>query len=105
MLCVVYQLRRRGEKLPPEEVRRHPVPGWLIFDKRGGSPVLDARLYDKKGGKELLVLEHAHLVKIDEGMMLRGFEAGGGYQKHYRQGWWVLPGPLDDLTTFTAARA
>ncbi len=78
-------------------MRRHPVPGWLIYGRRGGTPVLDARLYDKKGGKELLALEHAFLVKVDEGIMLRGLEYID-YQKTARQGWWVLPGPLDDLT-------
>ena len=97
MLCVVYQLRQRGAKLPPEEERTRPHPGYLIFDKRGGTPVHDAKLYDKKGGKELLVLEYAHLVRVDEGMMLYGF-VPAGYQQRDRQTWWVLPGPMDDLT-------
>ncbi|MGR4869997.1 hypothetical protein ACIPRI_14175 [Variovorax sp. LARHSF232] len=73
------------------------MPGWLIYGNRGGTPVKDARLYDKKGGKELLTLEHAFLVKVDGGIMLRGLQEAG-YQQHVRQGWWVLPGPLDELT-------
>lgn len=97
MLCVVYQLRRHGEKLPPDEVRAGPTPGYLVLDRRGGQPVQDARLYDKKGGTELMALSLVYRVKIDDGIMLQGF-VERSYQKHDRQAWWVLPGLMDDLT-------
>lgn len=62
----------------------------------------DAKLFDKRSStKEVIpTLQHAQLVKVDNGIMLRGLE-DGGYQKHQRQTWWVLPGVMDDLTVWT----
>lgn len=100
MFCVVYLLRRWGEKLPPEEVRRDPRPGWLYFGQNEKlCPEVDAILYtDPKRGKELLRLRHASVRKIDGGGFLI---SGNDSQKalHWQlQTWWCVPGVLDDVT-------
>lgn len=90
MFCTVYQLRRNGQRLSPAEVKKTEIKGSLSFGPRGKSPVVDARLSDNEG-TDVLVLEHASLVKIDRGgILLRGLERFG-YSEHVRQAWWCVP--------------
>lgn len=92
MFCNVYKLRRNGQRLSAEEVKKTKEVGYLRFCKRGGWPVHDARLSDTEG-TEFLVLEHASLLKIEgEGFLFRGLERVG-YNEHVRQGWWCVPQP------------
>ncbi len=90
VLCCVYQLRRDGQRLSPEEVKQTKALGYLTYGKRGGHPVNDAKLRDSNGDL-LLEMEHATLAKIERGgILLRGMERVE-YQRHVRQAWWVLP--------------
>jgi len=54
--------------------------GYLWFSTRGGWPVHDAKLFDKRGSTREVIptLQHAHLVKVDNGIMLRVWRAPGG---------------------------
>lgn len=98
MQCIVYQLRRDGEKLPKAEVRIDPAGGYLVFEKPGGYPVRHARLLRSRDAADeaLPTLMHAHLLKIRGGILLAGLQ-DAGYQKHHRQTWWVVPGHHDAL--------
>lgn len=105
MLCVVYLLRRAGEKLPAEVVKNRPHPGWLHFgqDSRKVLPQITARLFKDRTltGDLIEPLIHAHVKKIERGGMLIY-----GQEESARSGampvpqiWWCVPGPLDDLTS------
>ena len=98
MLCVVYVLRRKGEKL--DVVKHRPATGWLYFgqDTRKYYPQSCARLFkDSKSQVDVIApIDHAHVRHIKGGgLMINGFQDGAGYQEQLRQAWWVLPGPLE----------
>ncbi len=104
MFCVVYLLRRWGEKLPADESRRDPRAGWLYLGQAEMAyPQTDAILFtDEKRAKELVRMRHAQVKRIDRGGILI---AGNDSPKdnHWQpQVWWCVPGALDDLTTGAA---
>ncbi len=49
MFWVVNQLRRAGKKLLPDAVRAHPIPGYLVMDRREITPETDGKLFDRQG--------------------------------------------------------
>lgn len=100
MFCVIYLLRRWGEKLPPDVVRRDPRAGWLYFGQNEKlHPEVDAILYsDERRGTELLRLKHANVRKIDGGGFLISGNDSQKALKWQLQTWWCVPGVLDDLT-------
>lgn len=100
MFCVIYLLRRWGEKLPTEEVRRDPRPGWLYFGQNEKQcPEVDAILYaDERRSKELLRLKFAQVRKIEgDGFLISGNDSQKALNWQL-QTWWCVPGPLDDLS-------
>lgn len=100
MFCVVFQLRRNGEKLPVGIVRSGPTQGYLVLQQRAGWPIHDAMLLKARGSTTELLqrLEYAQVVKVRGGILMRGFEIKK-FHENIPQAWWCVPGRLDDLTT------
>lgn len=102
MWVVVYQLRRLGEKLPPEIVRSRPAAGWLYWgeDTRKAYPQESARLFEKANTQVDVIdpLLFPVMKKIARGGMLINGQQEYRSSVSHRQTWWVLPGPLDDTT-------
>jgi len=103
VLCVVYVLRRAGEKLPVETVRAHPAAGWLYLgqDTRKFHPQIAARLFrDSKSEVDVIEpLIHPQVKAIKNGGLLIVGLHEVRSSVTVRQAWWVVPGPLDDMTT------
>ena len=93
MICVLYRLRRWGERLPDAEVKAAPQPGRLVFNFPPGT----AQLLD--GERMLAQLLDVKVVKIDGGILLGGWEEHQG-KPQTRQTWWCLPGLFDDTTAY-----
>lgn len=88
MFCTVYLLRRQGAKVPPDEVKKYPNEGWLVFGQSAGDP--DAVLYqDRRKKVEILRLTGAQLKTIEGGLMLIGADAH--VAQHQPQAWWIVP--------------
>lgn len=103
MHAVVYVLRRSGEKLPPDVVKSRPYVGWLHWgqDSRKYYPQEAVRLFQRQGTEMDVVepLAHPIMRKIDRGgMLITGTEEVRNSITQ-RQAWWVVPGPLDDLSS------
>lgn len=103
MLCVVYVLRRGGEKLPSDVVKRRPHVGWLYFgdDSRKVHRQEALRLFQ---AQKVLIdvvepLIYPRLQRIDKGGMLFVGNEEVRSSTTQKQAWWVLPGPLDDLAS------
>lgn len=106
MWVVVYQLRRAGQKLPQEIVRARPAVGYLYFgaDPRKAYPSEVIRLFKAPTGEQDVIepMVYPALKKIERGgMLFRGSEEVRSATTQ-PQVWWVLPGPLDDLTAGNA---
>lgn len=87
MFCTVYLLRRQGAKVPPDEVKKYPNEGWLVFGQPAGDP--DAVLYqDRRKKAEILRLKDAKLKTIERGLMLVGADAH--VERHQPQAWWIV---------------
>lgn len=102
MLCVVYVLRRTGGKLPVDVVRAHPHVGWLYLgrDTRKAFPQEACRLF-RDGKTEVDVIEplvHPSVKTIQRGGILIVGKQEVRSSVLDRQAWWVVPGPLDDLS-------
>lgn len=101
MLCVVYVLRRKGERLPVEEVRARPHVGWLTVDRdvRVYYPQEAARLFRSETDQVDLIEPMVHpRARIKKGcILLRGSEDVRSSVTN-AQAWWCVPGPLDDRT-------
>jgi hypothetical protein len=94
--CVVYRLRSRGEKLPPERVKERPEIGRLVFARpSSGEPTMRAHLFDAKGTERDRLIS-VTIVRIDRGVLIAGWEPTGAAPM--RQTWWCVPGPLDEMT-------
>lgn len=102
VLCVIYVLRRAGEKLPAEVVRTRPHVGWLYLgqDERKFFPQVTARLYrDSKTEVDVIdPLICAHVKAIKRGGILIAGQNEVRSSMVERQAWWAVPGPLDDLS-------
>lgn len=102
MLVVAYLLRRPGEKLPADEVRAHPVCGWLYLgqDTRKVYPSVAARLFrsDRDQVDLLEPLVYASVKKIERGGILLVGKEEVRSSLTQAQAWFCVPGPLDDLT-------
>ena len=97
MLCKVYRLRSKGQKLPADalvaqagQLRVHisPIPPNLLV-----VALMDGRDFP------IINLEDARLVKINQrGMLFAGIEhqfegrSANLYSAHYRQTWWCVAG-------------
>lgn len=105
MQCVVYLLRRAGQKLPSETVKSRPHVGWLFYgqDSRKYYPQLTARLFanSQLATDVIEPLVHANIKKVERGgILIYGQEEVHAYgAPHVPQIWWCMPGPLDDLTS------
>ena len=97
VLCVFYQLRRFGERLPDEEVKQRPVEGMLLVEKQGNRVTTWARRLDPKTRVPQDELQSAEILKVDGGVLVAGWEEHPG-RAPTRQTWWCVPGHLDDLT-------
>lgn len=88
VLCDVYPLRLRGEKLSPERVRELGRRGHLELARRDdGAPELRAVLRGERGALAG-ELGCASVTKIgQDGLMVSGWEP---YSRH-RQSWWCVP--------------
>lgn len=93
MLCVVFQLRQNGEKLPGDVVRTRPVQGYLVMEQRAGWSVHDAMLFKARDSTTELLqrLEYAQVVKVRGGILMRGFEVKT-FHENIPQAWWCVPG-------------
>lgn len=102
MLCVVYVLRKKGKKLPPEQVRARPATGYLYLgqDPVKFVPQTVARLLrDHKTDIDVVEpMAHAHVKVIKGGGLLIFGQQSIGYQQMCPQVWWAVPGLLDDMT-------
>ena len=92
MDCVLYRLRRWGEKLPDAEVKARPQAGRLAFDLNIGT----AQFFE--GERQVDQMDRVKVLKIDCGILLGGLEQHSG-KLPTRQTWWCLPELLDDLTS------
>lgn len=103
MLCVVYVLRRAGEKLPVDQVRAHPNAGWLYLgeDTRKFYPQTACRLFrDRKSEVDLVEpLINPTVKAIKQGGLLIVGQQEVRSSVTTRQAWWCVPGLLDDATT------
>lgn len=93
MDCVLYRLRRWGERLADAEVKVSAQPGRLFF-----SAVPSAAQFFV-GERQVDQLFDAKVVKIDRGILLGGWEQHSG-KPPTRQTWWCLPGLFDDTTAY-----
>lgn len=103
MFCVVYVLRRAGEKLPAEVVRTRPHVGWLHLgeDARKFYPQEVARLFrNEKDEVDVLdpIISVGRVRTKGGGLLIFGREEVR-QSVTIPQTWWARPGPLDDLTT------
>lgn len=97
VLCKVYRLRSKGQRLPTDALV--PVAGELRVHVSPIPPkLLVMALMDDRGHPHL-TLEDARLVKIRQGGMLftgteHQFEGCSAnlYSAHYRQTWWCVAG-------------
>lgn len=107
MLVDVVQLRRKGLRLPPEEVRAAaPVRGLLCLDPtrpgyyRGqrNAPLLAMLLAPGEPRGLLDPLDNAKVAKISRGaMLIIGTQQEVLHRRIYvdhRQAWWVRPAPV-----------
>jgi hypothetical protein len=102
VLCLVYVLRRHGEKLPPDIVRSHPNAGWLYLgeDTRKFYPQVACRLFrDSKSEVDVIEPLICATVKTikNGGLLISGQQEVRSNVTH-RQAWWCIPGPMDDTT-------
>lgn len=103
VFCIVYPLRRGGERLPKEAVRAGGKRGWLTFSKMpAGQPVMIARVSGQGGGEVYPQLAHATIKVVDGGILIQGWVMGGGNQ--VRQSWWCEPCTAEGLERPANAR-
>lgn len=92
MYCIAYPLRRKGQKLPREEVRSGGRRGWFTFTRMpAGQRVWIARLTGERGGNALPELTSASIVTVERGgLLVRGFELEIGNSMPQPQAWWCV---------------
>lgn len=94
VFCTVYLLRENGVRLSPDEIKaRGGVAGFLVFGQRPVVPEMIANLHPKQGDVQQLLpqLECAEVVKVRDGLMVRGLLVNWKDYSSVRQSWWCVP--------------
>lgn len=106
MHCTAYPLRRRGIKLPPDEVRAGATPGTLrVRPAANDRGALIAEFFDDlRGWPALSCLHQARLLRIERGgLLIAGIETAilgssrDARMEDYAQAWWCVPDRLEAL--------
>ncbi|WP_225785495.1 hypothetical protein [Xenophilus sp. Marseille-Q4582] len=102
MFCTLYILRRDGKKLPVDEVRAAGIAGWLWM---GQNPKLrfprtDAIFQPRQAGEHPLMLQYAHVKRIEAGgIMIYGQDETSPQNAYIRQTWWLVPSSFGSTPT------
>jgi hypothetical protein len=91
VLCDVYTLYESGERLPEDEMRAHPVRGWLCYGDVGRSyPHEEAHLYRSRTdtAEAIPFVDYARVKQIKRGgLLIEGLQEHG-YRNYWKQVWW-----------------
>ena len=99
VFCMVYRLRRLGERLPTDEVRAGGISARFVFKRHPVHPAMRASLFDPETGRNLDQLESAQIKQIaDGGVLVTGFELHPG-RAGMKQTWWYVPICADQKVT------
>lgn len=88
MFWTIYQLQKDGNKLPAEDVRQGAVVAGFVFERHPVHPTIRASMVDPANGKRGRWIDTAHIVKVDGGVLVSGYEP---MVTGSRQTWWCVP--------------